>query len=512
MGALTSNRKRGDDYFSVNSKSPGSSSPLFEGRSSKKARLELDLSANLTPDRPHPLKSAISRLLQYPELKTQFKREPHAPVRPSKFGLFGSRNNESRDTCRRSSILEMGNLLSRKYKDTRRDALDSFRYVRNDKEVIEVDKKEEISEDSSVEEVEVLDVHRDLKWKDGNADAEDSKKYDGRDMDLDFRPSSSSAVTNVNNLNSKTEKTEKLLESLSLSKETLSAHKKLLDDAERRNDKLKLLKFQIELKEKERKTQQLLRPQKKPEVEVLNKELVAEAFKPLTKEEEAEVSRAFSNSNRRKVLVTHENSNIDITGEVLQCLKPGAWLNDEVINLYLELIKEREKREPQKFLKCHYFSTFFYNKLISGKGGYNFQSVRRWTSQRKLGYCIFDCDKIFVPIHKEVHWCLAVINKKDESFQYLDSLGGVDAHVLKILARYLMDEVKDKSGKEIDVSSWKQEFVKDLPEQENGFDCGVFMVKYADFYSRDIGLCFKQEHMPYFRKRTAKEILRLKAE
>lgn len=36
-------------------------------------------------------------------------------------------------------------------------------------------------------------------------------------------------------------------------------------------------------------------------------------------------------------------------------------------------------------------------------------------------------------------------------------------------ARYIMDEVKDKSGKEIDVSSWKQEFVRDLPEQENGY-------------------------------------------
>lgn len=34
---------------------------------------------------------------------------------------------------------------------------------------------------------------------------------------------------------------------------------------------------------------------------------------------------------RRKVLVTHENSNIDITGEILQCLGPGAWLNDEVV-------------------------------------------------------------------------------------------------------------------------------------------------------------------------------------
>lgn len=36
-------------------------------------------------------------------------------------------------------------------------------------------------------------------------------------------------------------------------------------------------------------------------------------------------------------------------------------------------------------------------------------------------------------------------------------------------ARYFVDEVKDKSGEDIDVSSWEKEFVEDLPEQENGF-------------------------------------------
>lgn len=29
--------------------------------------------------------------------------------------------------------------------------------------------------------------------------------------------------------------------------------------------------------------------------------------------------------------MVHENSNIEITGESLQCLRPRAWLNDEVI-------------------------------------------------------------------------------------------------------------------------------------------------------------------------------------
>lgn len=36
-------------------------------------------------------------------------------------------------------------------------------------------------------------------------------------------------------------------------------------------------------------------------------------------------------------------------------------------------------------------------------------------------------------------------------------------------ARYFEDEVKDKTGKDIDVSTWEKELVEDLPEQENGF-------------------------------------------
>lgn len=88
--------------------------------------------------------------------------------------------------------------------------------------------------------------------------------------------------------------------------------------------------------------------------------LPTEPFIPLTEEEMALVSRAFSAKNlyvillvlvfdyllgchscyniivyacfcRRKVLVSHENSSIDIRGEILQCLKPGGWLNDEVV-------------------------------------------------------------------------------------------------------------------------------------------------------------------------------------
>lgn len=36
-------------------------------------------------------------------------------------------------------------------------------------------------------------------------------------------------------------------------------------------------------------------------------------------------------------------------------------------------------------------------------------------------------------------------------------------------ARYLVDEVKDKSNRAIDITSWKQEPVGGLPLQKNGY-------------------------------------------
>ncbi|KAL5198100.1 hypothetical protein ABZP36_001612 [Zizania latifolia] len=243
-----------------------------------------------------------------------------------------------------------------------------------------------------------------------------------------------------------------------------------------------------------------------------SKEDLSELFTPLTNEEESEVnSILYGHSHSKKIIVMHVPSNIEITKEKFWCLRTRGWLNDEVINLYLELLKERAEREPQRFLKCHFFNTFFYKKLACGKIGYDYQSVRRWTTLNKLGYGLVECEKIFVPIHRDIHWCLTIINMKDRTFQYLDPLGGMDHAVLRILARYIMDELKDKSNLQIDTSSWL-EMSDSFPLQQNGWDCGMFMLKFIDFHSRGLGLYFSQEHMQYFRKRTAKEILRLRAD
>ncbi|KAG0600663.1 hypothetical protein M758_11G051800 [Ceratodon purpureus] len=241
------------------------------------------------------------------------------------------------------------------------------------------------------------------------------------------------------------------------------------------------------------------------------KEEESEAFAPLSIDAEEAIKDALYNGNRSELLVMNEETNIEVTRAIMQCLVPGAWLNDEVINVYMQLLKDRENRNPDKFLKCHFFNTFFYNKLYKDKRSYDYKSVRRWTTQKKIGYSLADCDKIMVPIHQDIHWCLAVINLRDQKFEYLDSLKGRDENVLKVLAKYLVDEAKDKNNRIIDVSKWESVFPQDIPEQLNGCDCGMFMVKYADFHSRGGPLSFTQAHMEYFRRRTVYEILQNEA-
>ncbi|GAB4843607.1 hypothetical protein Ancab_013571 [Ancistrocladus abbreviatus] len=529
MGALTSNRKRVDECFSLNSSFSPANSPKYsnpiDSQTSKKARVSYAYQS--TDCKLSSSKSKASRVYWYPEAKPQFRREVHAPCRVGKFGfLLSSSSREFRDRIsgvrEKEEPSDMGNILSstvdiltQKYEKAKKGAFDTFRYLAKDKEVIDVEagKKEDvISEDSSIEEIESIENGReggsvisDRRLQETSVLGARLQKSDRKIAEIGVVPAS--GVTKV-------EHAGKMLDSLSLygklSLNDLPAYRRLLESPGIKNQRLSELEFQINLHEEKLSffaSKHLKKPEEKPEEDALH-----EAFVPLTEVEHRDLTRAFSDSYRRRVLVTHEASNIQITGQALQCLTPCAWLNDEVINLYLELLKERERRDPKRFLNCHFFNTFFYKKLIAGRNGYDYKSVRRWTTQKKLGYHLIECDKIFVPIHKEAHWCLAVINKKDEKFQYLDSLGGRDNYVLNLLARYYVDEAKDKSAQDIDISSWEHEFVKDLPVQENGFDCGVFMIKYADFYSRGLGLQFSQDDMPYFRLRTVKEILRLRAD
>ncbi|KAM3724090.1 Sentrin-specific protease [Dirofilaria immitis] len=200
-------------------------------------------------------------------------------------------------------------------------------------------------------------------------------------------------------------------------------------------------------------------------------------------------------------LPLNEKLSDEITRKDLLTLKGLDWLNDEVINFYMNLICERSEND-ESLPKVYAFNSFFYSTL-SSKG---YASVKRWT--RKID--IFAYELLLVPVHLGAHWCLTVIDFKNRIIDYYDSMGGNNDHCLDILSEYLCEESLDKRKKEFDLSKWQLVNRGDIPQQMNGSDCGMFACKFAEYAARRAQISFNQEHMPYFRERMVYEICQKK--
>jgi hypothetical protein len=220
--------------------------------------------------------------------------------------------------------------------------------------------------------------------------------------------------------------------------------------------------------------------------------------------EQAEKLVVMLNSGS-KVLV--DGDKISVRGNDLITLKKRGWLNDEVINFYVELILKRAASEPEKYPKIHMFNTFFY-PLLEKKG---YPGVARITKKAKVD--IFSLDMVIVPIHLQIHWALAVINIKERRLEYYDSMSkGYNDTVLSLLRHYVEEEYKDKKkASSYDMSEWKNYRVENLPQQTNAYDCGVFAMTFAEHISRGVSVLFvPPKHMKYFRLKMMWEIINSK--
>ena len=86
----------------------------------------------------------------------------------------------------------------------------------------------------------------------------------------------------------------------------------------------------------------------------------------------------------------------------------------------------------------------------------------------------------------------------DRRFEYYDSMFGHCRTILQELRQYVKDEAKTYSGQDdYEFSEWTDYIPKDIPGQENGFDCGVFMCMYANYLSDglDIVNAFDQDYV-----------------
>ncbi|CAE6422495.1 unnamed protein product [Rhizoctonia solani] len=223
--------------------------------------------------------------------------------------------------------------------------------------------------------------------------------------------------------------------------------------------------------------------------------------KALGPEEQAEVAAALTKRGTVAKFAREQVGDSDLSR-----LKPAQWLNDEVINFYGALILARSEEAQKgkgKALDAHYFNTFFFAKLEDM--GYEKSRIGKWT--KKID--IFKKDIVLIPVNLgNAHWTCAAINFQKKRIEYHDSMGRKRGKIYKILRDYLKSEHKDKKKKEFDFTGWEDYFDDNAPQQENGYDCGVFSCQYMECLSRGAPFGFSQENMGYLRQRMILEIMR----
>ncbi|XP_053658380.1 uncharacterized protein LOC128707454 [Anopheles marshallii] len=217
----------------------------------------------------------------------------------------------------------------------------------------------------------------------------------------------------------------------------------------------------------------------------------------LTKDQIDQMHRKLRTGNQ----MVMSKFNLQITGNDLVTLQDLNWLNDAVINFYMELLRERsELKRDQGLPKVYTMNTFFLPQLL--KIGYS--GVRRWT--RKVDLLAHDI--IVVPVHVGgIHWCMSTIDLRRKTIHYYDSMGSPNNAVLNALEQYLCEESMDKRKTPFDKSGLTKQNMRDCPRQKNGSDCGVFSCMFAEFLTRDHAITFDQSNMPYFRKKMTVEIM-----
>ncbi|KAJ1434905.1 Ulp1 protease family, C-terminal catalytic domain [Sesbania bispinosa] len=186
-------------------------------------------------------------------------------------------------------------------------------------------------------------------------------------------------------------------------------------------------------------------------------------------------------------------------------VQPETFINDTIIDFYIKYLKNKLPTDDRE--RFHFFNSFFFRKLAdldkdpssACDGRAAFQRVRKWT--RKVN--LFEKDYILIPINYSLHWSLIVICHPDEEREasskvpcilHMDSLKGSHKGLKNVFQSYLCEEWKERHANVVDDVSSKflhLRFISlELPQQENLYDCGLFLLHYVEQFLKEAPINF----------------------
>ena len=194
-------------------------------------------------------------------------------------------------------------------------------------------------------------------------------------------------------------------------------------------------------------------------------------------------------------------ASVTVTSNDYLCLQTGQYLNDVIIDFYLNYLQCGLLRDNPMISRTYIFSIYFYSRLITKSRGTSaipsshlmHNNVKKWTKNVN----IFQKDFIVIPINECDHWFVVIICfpnprlKQDKEgvtkrplMIILDSLeDGLKSSVCLNLRSYLSSEWRAKMGSEREFSEARMPaYCPRIPQQTNLTDCGIFLLQYVESF------------------------------
>lgn len=164
---------------------------------------------------------------------------------------------------------------------------------------------------------------------------------------------------------------------------------------------------------------------------------------------------------------------ISVTASDLERLDPDGELNDTLIDFYCTYLST--EIQDNEYLFC---TTFLTKAVLSGDR----EKLSRWT--RTLGD-VRGKSFIVMPINNIAHWTVAIVCLKADVFAdvstpcilFFDSLG-----LTEIRFDAIRSWLTDLTGTVYTTVTMPVKVIRHLPRQENGTDCGVFVLQYIECF------------------------------
>ena len=209
-----------------------------------------------------------------------------------------------------------------------------------------------------------------------------------------------------------------------------------------------------------------------------------------------EANHIINQSDKQnEIAINHGDRHNSFTYKQIQTLQPEKWLVNTIVQSYCEMLSDRDiyiyKTKTMVIYPINFFDITYF-----GSNKYVFKEF--YFKKNNLE----GLKMLYFPALYEGHYFLLSYNFDNKTISYYDSMFEQKRGrgFMNVLSRYISELYKLK-GLTLTKSEIVCSYVNNIPQQDNGSDCGIYMLAFLDLLIDHIPLTeFKCKHVPTYRQ------------